>query len=71
MMMPEFEAAAKKMKGKVKFGKVNLDEESLLAMRFEIMAVPVLFLFKNGKLIKRNSGWLSGDGIEELAKESF
>jgi thioredoxin 1 len=71
MLTPEIESAAKAMKGKVKFGKVNLDEASLLAMRFEVMSIPTMFFFKDGKLIEKNSGWISRDGIIKLAKESF
>jgi thioredoxin 1 len=71
MMMPEFEAVAKKMKGKVKFGKVNVDDAPTIAMRLNIMSVPTIVLFKDGKAAGKNSGWLSSDGIENLIKESF
>ena len=71
MMAPEFEAAAKTMKGKFKFGKVNIDDASPVAMRFDVMSIPTIILFKDGKVSGKNSGWLSSDGITDLIKESF
>jgi len=71
MMSPEIEAAAKALKGKAKFGKVNLDEESMLAMRFDVMTIPTLFFFRNGKLVKKHSGWISKDEIADMVKGSF
>ena len=71
MMAPEFEAAAKQMKGKIKFGKINVDDASAIAMKFNVMSIPTIILFKDGKVAGKNSGWLSSDGIVLLAKESF
>lgn len=49
MMLPEFEKAAQEMKGKVKFGKINVDEEYDLAQRFEVMSIPAMIIMKNGQ----------------------
>ena len=46
-MAPEFEAAAKELKGKVRFVKLDTDKEESMAARLNIMGLPtLLFLDK-------------------------
>lgn len=71
MMAPHFEAAAKEMKGKVSFAKVDIDDNYKLAQRFEIMSVPAIILLKNGEEINRNIGALQKDAILGLIEETF
>lgn len=52
----------------VKIGKVNVDEESELAGKFEIMSIPTLIIFKNGELINKSVGLISENKIAELIK---
>ena len=40
----------------VKVGKVNVDEQEDLAMRFGIMSIPTLIVFKNGEVAKKTMG---------------
>ena len=40
----------------IKVGKVNVDEQEDLAMRFGIMSIPTLIVFKNGEVIKKTMG---------------
>ncbi|MBE6699159.1 MAG: thioredoxin [Ruminococcaceae bacterium] len=40
----------------IKVGKVNVDEQEELAMRFGIMSIPALIVFKNGEAIKKAMG---------------
>ena len=47
-MAPEFAEAASKLKGQVKLGKVNADEEKPLGKRFEITSFPTLKIFEYG-----------------------
>ena len=39
--------------------KVNVDDEPELAMKFKVSAIPMLVLFKNGKIISTSVGYLS------------
>ena len=48
---PIVEEIAKEYQGKVKVGKVNVDENNGLASRYSIMSIPALKFFKNGKLV--------------------
>ena len=59
MLAPILDEVADKMQN-VKFGKVDIDENIELARRYNIMSIPNVCVFKNGKLIDRVIG-LSDD----------
>ena len=40
----------------IKFAKLNVDEETELAEKYNIMSIPTLMLFKNGEVAKRATG---------------
>ena len=40
----------------IKVGKVNVDEQEELAMRYGIMSIPTLIIFKNGEPVKKTMG---------------
>ena len=44
------------MKGKVVFGKLNIDENMQTANKYRISAIPTLMIFKDGKLIDKLVG---------------
>ena len=54
MLAPVIAELAEKYEGKVKVGKVNVDEENELAMKYQISSIPTLVLFKEGKIIKNS-----------------
>ena len=56
MIAPFVEELAEEVKGNVKVGKVNVDEEMSLAIKYRVEAIPTLILFKDGQPVKRNSG---------------
>lgn len=49
----------------VKVGKVNVDEEELLASQYNISVIPTLILIRNGEEVKRISGYMTKDEILE------
>ena len=49
MLAPIVAEIAQEYEGKVKVGKVNVDDEPALAGRFGISSIPTLILFKNGQ----------------------
>ncbi len=59
MMSPIFEDVASELKGKVKFGKVDVEKNQDLAQRFQVMSIPTLIFFDKGKQITRSTGVLS------------
>lgn len=56
MMAPIFHKLADEFKGKIKFCKVNVDEEGSLSGEFGIRSIPTLVVFKQGKEVDRLIG---------------
>ena len=56
MMAPVVEELAGELQGKAKVGKINVDENQDLAMEFNVMSIPTLIIFKEGKEFKRFVG---------------
>jgi len=69
MMGPIIDELAKEMDGKVKIGKVNVDENPDSSSKFEVMSIPALKIFKDGKVVKELVGAQSKEALkEELEK---
>ena len=56
MMAPVVEELAGELQGKAKVGKINVDENQELAMEYNVMSIPTLVIFKEGKESKRFVG---------------
>lgn len=55
-MSPVIEELAKELEGKAKVGKINVDENSDIAVEYNVMSIPTFIVFKNGKEEKRLVG---------------
>jgi len=69
MMAPVIEDIARKFKGKIKFGKVNIEDNQELAQKFRIVSLPTFMLFKDGKQADQFVGSRSIEDFEEKLKE--
>ena len=56
MIGPVVDEIADSKIGKAKVGKVNVDEEQNLAMRYRINSIPALLFFKNGEVVDQVVG---------------
>ncbi len=56
MMAPVIEEVAKELDGKAKVGKLNVDDNQELAIKYAVMSIPTLIIFKDGKEAKRFVG---------------
>lgn len=56
MMAPVIEELAEELQGKAKVGKINVDESTDTATQYDIMSIPTIIIFKNGKEVKRFIG---------------
>ena len=65
MMSPTIDAVAADYAGKVKVGKLNVDENGGTAMRYNIRGIPSLLVFKGGKIVDQKVGAV---GKSDLAK---
>ena len=62
---PIFEALASEFKGRVGFGKVDVDKNYELAQRFRVMSIPTMIFFKNGEQVDRVIGALPKDVLKK------
>ncbi len=51
-----------------KVGKVNVDDEDEIAMKFRISSIPTLLVFKNGEVVKKFVGVTSKENILDALK---
>ena len=56
MIAPVIEEIAAEFEGKAIVGKVDVDQEPGLAQRFGIMSIPMLIVFKGGKVVEQAVG---------------
>ena len=64
MIAPIIEELAKKYAGKIVFGKLNVDENPITASRYQIMSIPTLLVFRNGKLVDTIIGAMPKEMLE-------
>lgn len=56
MIAPLLDEVAREKAGRVKVGKVNVDESQSLSFKYNIRAIPALLFFKNGQLRDQVTG---------------
>ena len=66
MLAPVLSEMAEKYDGKIKVGKINIDNEIALTMKYSVTAVPTLVVIKNGEEADRTVGLVSAGQLEEL-----
>ena len=66
MLAPFISELAEDYAGKVKVGKVKVDEEPELASAFQVAGIPMLAVMKNGKVVKTSVGYKPKAQIEAL-----
>ena len=71
MVGPIIEELAKEFSGKMTFAKVNTDENSDLSIDYNIMSIPTLILFKDGKSIDKIIGALPKDELKSFLDKSI
>lgn len=68
MMAPNIKRLAQAYEGKIKVGKVNVDENGDLSAKYGIMSIPTVILFKDGVEITRSIGYIGFDELEQIVK---
>lgn len=65
MMAPVVEALATEYEGKVKIGKLNVDQSPNTAGQYGIMSIPTLLFFKNGEVVNKIVGAVPKADLEQ------
>ena len=68
MAAPIIDEIAAEAAGKVKVGKVNVDEQVELMQRFHIASIPMFIVIKDGEVAKKSIGLLSKEELLDLLK---
>ena len=68
MLSPIISQIAEKYEGKVKVGKVNVDDEPELANAFRVSSIPMVVVMKNGKVVNSSVGYRPLEQIEAMLK---
>ncbi|MBS3781059.1 MAG: thioredoxin [Candidatus Thermoplasmatota archaeon] len=70
-MDPIVEALAEKYEGKVKFGKVNIEEDKNIPSVFDVQSLPSILFIKKGEVKEKVTGKLDEDEFEEKLEKNF
>lgn len=66
MLAPVIEALATEYEGKIKIGKLNVDNAGETAQKYGIMSIPTLLFFKNGEVVNKTIGVVAKSEIEQV-----
>lgn len=69
MMAPVIEELSDKFKGKIRFGKVNVDENQKIAQKFNVSSIPTFILFRDGVPMKQFVGSIGHEEFREKLKQ--
>ena len=71
MIAPIIEELSTEYSGKIKFGKLNVDDNQRTAMKYNIRGIPTLLVFKNGDLVDQIVGVKSKDELKKTFDKSL
>ena len=69
MVTPVLEKIADEYAGKARVGKVNVDDQGALAMKFRVQSIPTLLLFKGGEVVGQLVGAVPKDRIADMVRD--
>ena len=70
MIAPVIEELARELKGKIVFGKLNVDNNPKIAMKYNIMSIPTILLFRDGELVDRIIGAMPKEFLVEKLRSA-
>lgn len=71
MIAPVLDQLSKEYEGKVKIVTVDVDQEQKLAMRYNVMSIPTLLLFKDGQVLGQVVGFQSKPMLEKFIQRAL
>ena len=70
MMAPAVEQLAEEMEGTAIVGKLNVDENEEIAMRYQVMSIPTLLIFKGGQIVNKAVGVQKKEIVRKMLEEA-
>lgn len=70
MMGPILQDVAKKVDGRAKILKIDVDKNQGVAAKYQVQGVPTLMVFKNGKMVWRQSGVVPAHQLVEVLEKN-
>ena len=70
-MEPVIDRLAAKYAGKVLFGKLNVDEHSEIATRYDVQSIPTFMIFRNGQPVDAAIGAVGELALDRLIQKSL
>ncbi len=71
MLAPVMEDMSDKFKDSAEFVKVNVDDNPELSVRYGIMSIPFVAVFKGGELSAKSVGYMSKSEAEEFLQKNI
>ena len=71
MLAPVMEDMSGKFKDSAEFVKVNVDDNPELSVRYGIMSIPFVAVFKGGEFSAKSVGYMSGSEAEEFLQKNI
>jgi thioredoxin 1 len=69
MIAPVLDEMSSEYEGKLKIGKLNVDEQAELAAQYNIVSIPTMLVFKDGEVVNQQIGAVPRLRIEKLVKD--
>lgn len=66
MIAPVIEEIANEFEGRVKVGKINVDNEPELSIKYQVMSIPTIMIFENGEVVQKAVGYRDKDELIDL-----
>ena len=66
VLVPTIEALAEQYKGRLKVGKMNVEDNDSVPFRYSITTLPTLMIFKKGQVSEQRVGLVSKDNLVKL-----
>jgi thioredoxin 1 len=63
---PIVDSIAEAYAGRIKVGKLKIDDNSAIVMRYNVRSIPTLLLFKNGKVVEQKVGTVGKTDVQKM-----
>ena len=71
MLSPVVDEVSREHAEQLTVGKVNVDDCPDLAMKFGVMSIPTLILFKDGKIVDQSVGYMPKNELAEMVNKAL